>query len=76
MNDVYIKTIQLPERVQKLFRNQDIISINKLIDELDDTLYELNCAEDEKDRLKEYYEDNYKPIDNYELYGVSEKDFH
>lgn len=75
--ETYIKTITLPEDVKDRFRNQDLITIDELIGELDDVLYELKSTKEELEEKEEYYQSNYKPRwkDEYQLYGVSEKDF-
>ena len=47
--------------------------IESMLEELLGMIYDL---EEKYEDYKEYVHDNYKPIDNYELYGISEKDFH
>lgn len=75
MSNVYIKKEDLGKVVEKHF-NKDLISIDDLIGLIEELDYHIDRLEEEKEDTKEYYEDNYRPINNYSLYGVSESDFH
>lgn len=56
--------------------NEDI-TIESLINALDDMIYEYHNKEEEIEDLKHDLEENFqpKPFDPYKEYGVSEKDF-
>lgn len=61
MNEIYIKTNDLPRSItNQCFKYQDIITLEDLIDELEDKLYELDALEDEYNNFKQDVEDNYK----------------
>lgn len=75
MNNVYVKKEDLGEIVGKHF-NKDLISIDDLISLIEELDYHIDRLEEDIEDTKEYYEDNYKPRNNYSLYGVSESDFH
>lgn len=57
-----------------------IETLQSMVDERDtkieDLKSELESLKREYKEQQEYYEDNYKPIGSYELYGVSERDFY
>lgn len=73
MNEVYIKTENLPQSiVNKCFRNSDIITLEELITEFEDKLYELNGLEDEYNNFKQEVEDNYKFVGQAEQIGYNE----
>lgn len=61
MNEIYIKTSSLPrDLVEQCFRYKDLITIEDLIDELDNALYEFNELKDEYENFKQNVEDNYR----------------
>lgn len=73
MNEVYIKTEDLPQSiVNECFRNNDIITLEELITEFEDKLYELNGLEDEYNNFKQEVEDNYKFVGQAEQIGYNE----
>ena len=75
MNEVYIKKDELNEVVAKYFK-KDLISIEDLISTIEDLSYEIDSLEEEIEDTEQEIKDNYRPINNYSLYGVSESDFH
>lgn len=75
MNNVYVKKENLGEIVEKHF-NKDLISIDDLIGLIEELDYHIDRLEEEINDIEQEIEDNYRPINNYSLYGVSESDFH
>ncbi len=56
--------------------DKDLISINDLLGIIQDLYYENERIKEEFEDFKRQVEDNYKPLSPYELYGISERDFH
>lgn len=75
MNNVYVKKENLGEIVEKHF-NKDLISIDDLIGLIEELDYHIDRLEEKINDIEQEIEDNYRPINNYSLYGVSESDFH
>ena len=75
MKEIYIKKDDLNEIVEKYFKG-DLISIEDLISTIEDLSYEIDSLKEEIEDIEQDKEDNYRPINNYSLYGVSESDFH
>ena len=48
---------------------------NKIYDEATDMKQELDIANEKYDDYVEFVRENYKPINDYELLGMNEKDF-
>ena len=82
MNEIYIKASDLEEslveRVNKEtpLSNGDILAISDLVDIIDELLYKIDTLEEEFEDYKQYVKDNYKQRSPYDLYGISERDFH
>ena len=75
MKEVYILAKDVPTWINKYFNNQDLVSVDYLIgiiEELDEEVERLN---EELENTKQYYQDNFKQISDYELYNVNESDF-
>ena len=75
MKDIYIKASDLNEWLRKYF-NGDLISINDMISVMEDLDGEIDRLKEKIEEIEQDKEDNYKPLHNSELYGVSERDFH
>ena len=73
MNEIYIKTEDLPRSIaNQCFGYKDIITLEELITEFEDKLYELNGLEDEYNNFKQEVEDNYKFVGQAEQIGYNE----
>ena len=77
MENVMIDIRNESNQLKRIFEGNDLVSIEDLlntIEELDDKVKELEI---EKKELENYYEENYKPkhYDPYNEYGVSKSDF-
>lgn len=75
MNEVYIKKEELNEWLRKYFKG-DLISIDDMISVIEDLDSEIDRLNEKIEDIEQDKEDNYRPINNYSLYGVSESDFH
>lgn len=76
MNDVYIKATDLNTWIIKhLPKNKDLYTIDDLICAIEDMDGEIENLQSEIEIIKEDIRENYKPISDYEKYGVSERDF-
>ena len=75
MKDVYIKKEELNEWLRKYF-NGDLISINDMISVMEDLDGEIDRLKEKIEEIEQHKENNYRPLHNSELYGVSERDFH
>ena len=75
MEKVYIK---IKDTIfEELFKNKDIVSIEEVLTELENLMYENKSLEDKIGELENDIENNYelKPYDPYDFYGVSREDF-
>lgn len=75
MNNVYIKKEELNEWLKKYFKG-DLISINDMISVMENLDGEIDRLKEKIEDIEQDKKDNYRPINNYSLYGVSESDFH
>ena len=57
-------------------QNKENYTLDDLIGIIDELTYQYDNLEEEFEDYKQMVQDNYKPIDPYTLYGVSENDFH
>ena len=81
MNEIYINKNNLTNKAtlevfDNLFPNQDLISIEDIICELENAYWHSEDLQEELDNLQSDLEHNYKYIGDYEMYGVSEHDFY
>ena len=77
MDNVKIDIRKESERLQKIFEGQDLVSIEDLLNVIEELDYEKEEIQGEFDDYKEMVDQNYKPIyqDEYDEYGVSRSDF-
>ena len=75
MEEVYIKVKDTI--FEDLFRNKDIVSIDEVLTELENLMYEKEHLEEQLSDLEKDIEERYelKNTDPYDYYGVSERDF-
>ena len=80
MDNIYLKREELNDWIKRNLPNKDLISINDLLDaieEMDSNIQYLEQKlEDAELEFDEKLKDFYKPKTPYEIYGVSENDFH
>lgn len=83
MSEIYIKAIELEKHtsIDELAKiipisKGDILSIEDLIEMIDDLYREYKRLEEKLEDEIQNREDNYEPISFYKMYGVNEKDFH
>lgn len=69
MNEVYVvvKDLDLSSRVEKRLPKKDLISVQELINALDDACYEISCLEEQIEEMEQnetgyddYYYDAYR----------------
>lgn len=62
---------------EDLFNNKDLVSVDEVLDKLEELMYENKHLEDKIDELENDIENNYelKQYDPYDFYGVSREDF-
>lgn len=73
MEEVYIKTFTLPEwLVRKHLRMKDFISVEELIEIIEDLDGEVELLKEELDDLKQNINDNYKFVGTREAVGYNE----
>lgn len=75
MNELYIKVEDLGY-IGKYFKGKDIITVDRLIAQIEDLDAELEAVKEEYEDLQEQLRDNYRPISEYTMYGLNERDFH
>lgn len=57
-------------------KNKEHYTLDDLLNIIDDLNWEYDHLEEEFEDYKQTIQDNYKPIDPYTMYGVSESVFH
>lgn len=73
MDEVYIRTLTLPQWLcDKYFENQDFVSIDKLINIIEDLDSDLEYAREKLDEFKQEVNDNYKFVGQAEQIGYDE----
>ena len=76
MNEVYIKVEDLGGVIDKYFKGKDLITVIELIGLCEDLSCDLERLQEEYEDLQEQLRDNYRPISEYTMYGLNERDFH
>lgn len=64
------------EDLQLIFEEREFISIEELIEKIEEINFEKNEIEKEYENYKDYVRDNYRQISNFEQSGMSERDFY
>lgn len=59
----------------KLGIDKDLVSIDDLLGIIEDLYYEVERLKEELQDTIDDRDSNYKPISNYEMYGMSDRDF-
>lgn len=83
MKNVYIKRQDIldfdcirEETLERIGIKKDIISIEDLLAILEELYADKERLEEELEDLRQDVRDNYKQISDYEMYGISERDFY
>ena len=76
MDEIYIKKEDVERWIGKYFPNKELISVDDLIACIEDLDSKIQSLKEDYEELEQQIEDNYKPIDPYEQYNVSESWFH
>ena len=58
--------------IKERFKDQDLVSINELLSDYEEALYEIKRLKKEIKDIKQDIEDNYKPVSVASQVGVSE----
>lgn len=54
---------------------KDLYTVDELIEIIEDLKYQIENLQEKNEELKQQIEDNYRPLNAYELTGMSEDDF-
>lgn len=74
--EIMIKLDFAEENVKKYFKNLDFITVQEMFDAFSDLITELEFLKEEFEDYKQDVEDNFERKKNdYDFYGLSEKDF-
>ena len=78
MKEIMINLTNQNDTIRKQFKNKDIVSIEDLLDAIENLVYDVERLEEEKKDIEDDRNDNYVPRfrDKYEEYGISERDFY
>lgn len=74
MKDIYIYLKNEKESIKELF-NYDVISIEDVLNKLEEMSNLVSDLEDEIERIEQDIKDNYRPIPVNEQIGISDIDF-
>ena len=75
MEHVFIDMREQGLVLSKHFKNKDLVSVEDILAELEDTLDKLDYLQEEFDDYKEYVKDNYREIPYSEQVGYNERNF-
>lgn len=75
MEHIFIDIREQGVSLAKHFKNKDLVSVETILAELEDTLDRLEYLQEEFDDYKEYVKDNYREIPYSEQVGFTEKDY-
>lgn len=76
MDELLIDLRKQDETIAERFFDKDIITLEELLSDYEDLIYENAQLQEELDTLKENVRDYYTEKSPYSVYGVSENDFH
>ena len=76
MDNVYIKKNELNTWITKHLPNKDLISIDDLINAIENLDGEVEEWQNKYEELQNDLQDNYRPISQAEQYDVSDRDFY
>ena len=76
MDNVYIKKNELNTWITKHLPNKDLISIDDLINAIENLDGEVEEWQSKYEELENDLHDNYRPISQAEQYDVSDRDFY
>ena len=62
--------------IKERFANKDLITLDELLGDYEDLISENEHLQEEIRDMEENIRDYYNPKSPYEIYGVSENDFH
>lgn len=72
MEDIYIN---LEDKISRKFFDKDFVSVNEVLDKLSELEDERDNLKEELNNLKQNLEENYRPIPQSQLNGISDRDF-
>ena len=80
MENVYVKIDdEIIRKVESItmtnYNATDMVSVEKLVDMLNDMIVEYNRLEEEKEDLENDLENNYQRIEQKDLYEIYDRDF-
>lgn len=75
MKNILINIEDYDDDFKKEFCNKDVITLAELIYAIDDLICENGRLQEKIDELEESIQNDYKPINKHEFYGVNEGDF-
>lgn len=80
MKEVYVNIKDFGKATRETFEkigfNKDLITIEELVVAIEDLQCNVETLKEEMEDYKQYVQDNYKQRSPYDLYGISERDFH
>lgn len=76
MKNVYVDIREENEYIRDYFKDKDFVSINRLLNAIDNLGSEVEHWKEQYDDLMKDLKENYKPISKWEELGISESDFH
>ena len=75
MDEIFID-IRYREWLQKFFKDKDFVSIDDLLGVIEDLDCEVERLNEKIANMRQDVQDFYTPKTPYEIFGISEKDFH
>lgn len=83
MNNIYLKKEDIADfdciresTLEKMGIKKDLISIEEILLIMEDLYFDKENLEEKVENLEQQIRENYKPISPYEMYGISEREFH
>ena len=76
MNKILVDIREENNTIKKHFNNKDVVSVEELLDIIDNLSYELDRLDEEYKDFKQSVKENYRQIPVSEQVQVYDKDFH
>ena len=76
VDELFIDLRKQDYTIAERFENKDIITLEELLQDYENVIYENENLQEEIDTLKENVRDYYTEKSPYSVYGVSESEFH
>lgn len=75
MDNIYVDLRNENKWIREIFRNKDLVTIEEMLEKIEDLSDELEHTIEEFEDFKRDVEDNYRPVSVTEQLDISDRDF-